>query len=305
MRQFIRTARTSLILLTVLLAFGCSTTEPIRKDTGLVLLVSGFKFTEGPVADQGDGVYFSDIPNRKVHHWDPVKGLSTFIEDSGGSNGLYLDDKGSMLLCQKDARKVVKRDKLGQYTVLAASYNGKKFNSPNDLWIDPKGGIYFTDPAYGASVKTVEQDGMHVYYITPDRKFIIRVTDNLGKPNGVIGTPNGKTLYVADTDAQRIYEWTIQDDGKLADKRIFATQGSDGMTLDEFGNLYLTSKTVDVYNPEGLLIDQIEVPEKPTNVTFGGLDGKTLFVTARTSVYGRVLGARGAYRIAPEEFRKN
>ncbi len=295
----------ALLALTCLLLFqGCSTPEAVRKDTGLVMLVTGFRFTEGPVADDGDGVYFSDIPNRKVHHWDPVNGLSTLIQDSEGSNGLYFDKAGSLILCQKDGRKVSQRNtKTGAMKVLAETYNGKKFNSPNDLWIDARNGIYFTDPAYGASANTMEQDGMHVYYITPDRKYIIRVADKLGKPNGVIGTPDGKTLYVADTDHQRIYQFNIEEDGMLANKRIFATQGSDGMTLDALGNLYLTSQTVDIYNPEGILINQIEVPEKPANVTFGGLDGKTLFVTARTSVYGIVMGTRGAYRITPENLK--
>ena len=143
--------------------------------------------------------------------------------------------------------------------MLADKYDGKKFNSPNDLWIDPKGGVYFTDPRYG-NREGMEQDGEHVYYLTPDRKTVIRVINDMVRPNGLIGTPNGKTLYVADDGAGKTYVYKINKDGTLTDKQLFAPEGSDGMTIDNKGNVYLTTKVVAVYNTKGEKIEEIPGP---------------------------------------------
>jgi len=171
-------------------------------------------------------------------------------------------------------------------TVLADKYQNKRFNSLNDLWIDPKGGIYFTDPRYG-NRDGMEQDGEHVYYLSPDRKRLIRVIDDMVRPNGVIGTPNGKLLYVADHGGKKTfaYKININNDGTLSNKKLFAPEGSDGMTIDNEGNIYLTTRVVAVYNKNGEKIENIKVPEGPANVCFGGPDNRTLFITARTSLY--------------------
>lgn len=256
-------------------------------------LAGGFKFTEGPAADPNGDIYFSDIPNNRIHKWDvEAKKLSTFREESGGSNGLYFDKKGWLLACEGGGRRLVTVCPKCKMTVLADKYEGKKFNSLNDLWITPKGGIYFTDPRYG-NKDGMEQDGEHVYYMTPDRKKVIRVIDDMVRPNGVIGTPNGKTLYVTDHGGKKTFSYRINKDGTLSDKKLFVEEGSDGMTIDKKGNVYLTSGGVLVYNEEGEQIEKIEVSEGPANVCFGGKDKKTLFITARTSLYAVKMRVKG------------
>ncbi len=157
-------------------------------------------------------------------------------------------------------------------TVLADSFGGKKLNSPNDLWIDPQGGVYFTDPRYG-SEDGLEQDGFHVYYLAPKSDKLVRAIDDLVKPNGIIATANGKLLYVADPGANKTYVYQIKSAGSLTNRKLAAPEGSDGMTLDEKGNLYLTRGGVVVYSPAAKKIATIETPERPANVTFGGRPG--------------------------------
>lgn len=258
-------------------------------------LAGGFAFTEGPAADAAGNVFFSDIPNNRIHKWSVEGKLTTFLEDSGGANGLMFDGGGNLISCAGGSRQVVSIDPGGKAAVLAERYNQKKFNSPNDLWIDPKGGIYFTDPRYG-NQDGMEQGGEHVYYLTPDRSQVIRVAGDLVRPNGVIGTPDGTKLYIADHGDSNTYEYRINADGTLADKKLFAASGSDGMTMDERGNVYLTNQadsTVDVYNPQGKKLAAIQIPERPANICFGGKDGKTLFITAMTSLYAIPMQVRG------------
>ncbi len=252
----------------------------------------GLRFTEGPAADAEGNVLFSDIPNNRIHKWSLGGRLTTFQENSAGSNGLYFDKKGNLLACQGGGRQLVSIDPKGNITVLADKYEGKKFNSPNDLWIDPKGGIYFTDPRYG-SRDDMEQDGEHVYYLTPDRTKLIRVINDMVRPNGIIGTPDGGTLYVADHGGRKTFAYTVNEDGTLSNKKLIAPEGSDGMTIDSEGNIYLTTDVVAVYNTEGEKIETIKVPEGPANVTFGGKDKKTLFITARTSLYAVRMRVKG------------
>jgi len=255
-------------------------------------LADGFKFTEGPAVDKQGNVYFSDIPNSKIHKWSIDGKMSLHRKETGRANGLFFDDEGNLLACEGGARRVTSQSPSREITVLADNYNGKKLNSPNDLWIDPKGGVYFTDPRYG-SQEGLEQGGFHVYYITPDRKSVIRVIDDLKKPNGVVGTADGKRLYVADPGAKKTYGYDIQEDGRLADKKLFCEYGSDGMTVDEQGNVYLTWGAVLVFSPQGKKIDEIKCPERPANVVFGGKDRKTLFITARTGLYAVDMAVRG------------
>ncbi len=255
-------------------------------------LAGGFIFTEGPAADSQGNVYFSDIRNNRIHIWSVEGKLSTFRENSGAANGLYFDKQGNLLVCEGGARRVTSLSPQGKVTVLADSYEGKKLNSPNDLWVDPDGGVYFSDPRYG-SMEGLELDGFYVFYISPDRKKVTRVIDDLKKPNGVLGTADGKQLYVADAGGGKTYVYKILGPGKLGPKKLFAEQGSDGMTLDERGDLYLTGGGVNIYSPQGKLIESIKVPENPANLTFGGADHKTLFITARTSLYALPMNVKG------------
>jgi len=268
-------------------------------------LATGFKFTEGPAADPKGNVFFTDIPNNRIHKWSLDGKLSTFRENSGGANGLFFDKNGNLLVCEGGRRRLVSIDVQGKVTVLADKYDNKRLNSPNDLWLDPKGGIYFTDPRYGR-YDDLEQDGEHVYYLPPDRKKLIRVIDDMVKPNGIIGTPDGKTLYVTDHGDDKTFVYTINADGTLSNKRLFAPESSDGMTIDSKGNVYLTSmpsrtlssydtttNPVSVYNSAGKKFEIIEIPQRPANVCFGGRDKKTLFITAQTSLYSVRMQVKG------------
>ncbi|MHC4178734.1 MAG: SMP-30/gluconolactonase/LRE family protein [Planctomycetota bacterium] len=255
-------------------------------------LADGFVFTEGPACDAKGNVYFTDIPNERIHKWSVDGKLTTFRENTGRANGLYFDRKGNLLACEGGNRRLTSISPNGKVTVLADSYNGKKLNSPNDLWIDPNGGVYFSDPRYGRE-EGLEQDGFHVYYLPPKRKELVRVLHNLVKPNGVVGTADGKLLYVADAGDRKTYVYRIQPDGSLTNRKLIAPVGSDGMTLDEQGNLYLSRGVVHVYSPKGKNIATIEVPEAPANICFGGRDRRTLFITARKGLYSIRMNVRG------------
>jgi gluconolactonase len=244
----------------------------------------GFRFTEGPVSDSEGNIYFTDIPANRIYKWSLDGEISVFKDPSGNANGLAFDSKGNLIACRHGSRNVVSIDLEGNETVLADKYKGKKLNSPNDLWIDPAGGIYFSDPRYG-NRDNMEQDGEHVYYLSPNRKKLTRVIDDLERPNGLIGTPDGRILYVADHGGNKTYSYKINPNGSLADKKLFASSGSDGMAMDENGNVYLTSDAVLIYSPDGEFLERIDAPEQPANICFGGKDGRTLFITARKSLY--------------------
>ena len=263
-------------------------------------LAGDFQFTEGPAADAEGNVYFTDQPNDRILKWSVDGKLTTFLQPCGRSNGLYFDGDGNLLACADEKNELWSIDPKGKATVLVKDYKGKLLNGPNDLWVRPDGGIYFTDPFYKRTYwkrGPMEQDGQCVYYLSPDRKALKRVADDLTQPNGIIGTPDGKKLYVADIGAKKTYVYDIQEDGGLAGKKLFCEMGSDGMTIDEDGNVYLTGRGVTAFDKEGKKVAQIDVPEPWTaNVTFGGKDRHTLFITASKSLYAirmRVKGVGG------------
>jgi gluconolactonase len=260
-------------------------------------LSGGFTFTEGPAADQAGNVLFTDQPNDRIMKWSTDDVLSTYMRPSGRSNGLCFDGKGNLLACADEKNELWSIDPAKKVTVLIKDYKGKLLNAPNDLWVRPDGGIYFTDPFYKRKYwkrGPIEQDGQHVYYLAPDRRGRRRVAEDLEQPNGIIGTPDGKTLYVADIRARKTYAYTIQADGSLADKKLFCQTGSDGMTIDNEGNVYLTGKGVIVFDKTGKQIAQFPVPERWTaNVCFGGKDGHTLFITACKGLYAIRMRVKG------------
>jgi gluconolactonase len=183
-------------------------------------------------------------------------------------------------------------DSDGKLTVLADQFKGKKLNSPNDLWIHPNGSIYFTDPRYGKR-DTMEMQTEGVYLLHPDTGLLLRLVDDMTRPNGIIGTPDGKYLYLTDHGARKTFKFPIKADGSLGRAEWSIPRGSDGMTLDEHGNLYLTDGTIAIYDPAGTLLTEIELLEKPANVAFGGPEYTTLYATARTSVYAITMSVRG------------
>ncbi len=259
-------------------------------------LSSAFNFTEGPAVDAEGNVYFTDIPQHLILIWTVENQLDTFRINSGRANGLYFDKDKNLLVCEGEKGQITSISPAGDYKTIASEYAGKRFNQPNDLWPDPKGGVYYTDPKYGGEEGPLPQDGMHVYYITPDHSSVIRVSNDLEKPNGVLGTPDGKTLYVTDSQADKTYKYAIQEDGSLTDKTLFVAVGCDGMTMDKAGNVYLTTngkQAVDIFSPAGELLSSIGVPQQPSNLCFGGKERNQLFITARTSIYRVELNAQG------------
>ena len=260
-------------------------------------LAGGFKFTEGPAVDAKGNVFFTDQPNNKIHKWSTDGKLSVFHESPGRANGLYFDKKGNLIACADLNNELWSIDMKGRVKVLVKGYKGKKLNGPNDLWIRKNGGIYFTDPFYRRPYWNrgpMEQDGKHVYYLKPDGKTLIRVTHDLVTPNGIIGTPDNRLLYVADLGDKKTYVYNINEDGTLSNKKLFCKMGSDGMTIDNEGNIYLTGRGVTVFNPAGEKIEHIDVPAGWTaNVCFGGKERHTLFITAQKSLYAIQMRVKG------------
>jgi gluconolactonase len=259
--------------------------------TKLVLIDSNFKFTEGPATDKKGNVFFTDQPNDNIWKYDVDGKLSLFMHGAKRSNGMYFDAKGNLITCADEHDELISIAPNKKITVLVKDYDGHILNGPNDLWIDRKGGIYITDPYYQRDYWTRTKPdsalgGDKLYYLLPNKKLLIRVDSTVIKPNGIVGTPDNKYLYVADMGNWKTYRYNINDDGSLSNKTLFANEASDGMTIDDHGNIYLTNNGVTVYNAQGEKIEHIEVPEKWTaNVCFSGKDKNVLFITASKSVY--------------------
>ena len=270
--------------------------EIIAQGAKIEKVKGGYAFTEGPSVAPDGKVYFTDQPNDKIDVWSEDGTITTFMQPCERSNGTYFNKKGELVSCADLHNRLVIITPEKQMKTIAENYDGKHLNAPNDLWIAPNGGIYFTDPYYFRDYweagHTEVQDVRGVYYLNPEGK-VIRVISDYKQPNGLIGTPDGKTLYVSDINDHKIWKYNIQPDGTLSNKTFFAPEGSDGMTIDNKGNVYLSNQTVSVFNPKGENIAKIEIPESPANICFGGKKRNILFITARTSVYTLKMRVRG------------
>ncbi|WP_100613369.1 SMP-30/gluconolactonase/LRE family protein [Confluentibacter citreus] len=260
-----------------------------------------FAFTEGPIADKKGRVYFTDQPKNKIYIWDEKKGVSLYTEDAKRANGLFFNAKWELFACAEENNQIGYFDKNKNFHVVFENYDGKHLNGPNDLWIAPNQGIYFTDPYWQRPFWSKDhkeiQDTKGVYYINPKGETI-RIINDYRIPNGIIGTPDGKTLYVADMGARETFRYDIQPDGSITNKTPFVKYGSDGMTIDNEGNVYLTtSNKVMVFNPQGELLEEITVPEAPTNVCFGGKKRNILFITSRTTNYTLKMNVKGVDKV--------
>jgi len=261
-------------------------------------LAGGFAFTEGPTSDKDGDVFFTDQPNDRIMVWTVDGKLATFLQPAGRANGMLFDAKGNLIACADEHNELwsIAPDK--KVTVLAKDFLGKYLNGPNDVWVAPNSGIYVSDPFYQRKWwdhTTMALTNEEVFYLSPDRKTLKPVTNDLKKPNGITGTPDGKNLFVSDIGAGQTWRYDIQSDGSLTNKTFFCALGSDGMTIDAEGNLYLTGRGVTVFDKAGQQIEHIDVPEKwSANVSFGGKDHKTLFITATASLYSIPLRFKGA-----------
>ncbi len=283
-------------MLSVIVAAICMPSSIISPGAKLEKLGDGYIFTEGPAADRHGNVFFTDQPNDRIMKWSTDGQIVEWMKPSGRSNGLYFDTNGNLIACADDKNELWSISVDKKVTVLLKEFQGKLLNGPNDVWVHPNKTLYFTDPLYARPYWTREKDrqqpGEYVYLVK-DGKLNPVATD-LTKPNGIIGSPDGKLLYVADIGAGKTYRYEIRKDGNLTNKTLFCSMGSDGMTLDREGNLYLTGKGVTVFDKTGKQVEQIDVPQGWTaNVTFGGKDRQLLFITAGTSVYGLKMSVKG------------
>lgn len=273
---------------------GVGQVGPVEK------LHGGFGFTEGPAADAAGNVYFTDIRNDRIHKVTPDGTLSIFVEPAGTCNGLMVYGDRLLACSMKGSLKSFSLID-GSETVLAAEHNGARFNAPNDVVIDQSGGIYFTDPRF-RSPKPYPQGKEAVYYRAANGK-VTRVVENDFAPNGVILSPDEKTLYVIPTFERRMWAYPVTSPGQLGEGRVFCelvqkekggNGGGDGLTVDTNGNLYITSGLgLQVFSPAGKHLGTIAIPEQPANASFAGKDRRTIYVTARTSVYTVEVEAQG------------
>lgn len=269
--------------------------DDIIKPVGEVEKVAGgFKFTEGPAWDAKRGLlYFTDIPTKTIHVLARDNKVTALTTDSGTANGLMVTPDGRLLGCQMDGQIAEFDPETGNSKMYVGLYNGKRFNAPNDLVIDAVGGIYFTDPHYRAP-EPWPQGVLAVYYADKTGN-VTRITGALKAPNGIGLSPDRKRLYVCPSEQSEMLVYDVDGPGRLSGERRFCTlrqpdgeqnTGADGIAVDEEGNVYITSKLgVQIFSQAGQPIGMIELPEQPSNVTFGGDDRKTLYATARTGLY--------------------
>lgn len=262
----------------------------------LKLVSDQFAFTEGCSTDQAGNVFFSDQPNDKVWKYSTDGKLSVFLEKTGRTNGTYFDKEGNLILCADEKGEVWLADKRGTVKVVAKGYQGKQLNGPNDVWIDPGGNMFFTDPYYQRDYWNRTSPGLpsqNVYMLRKGASEFILAADSLNQPNGIVGTADGKYLYVADAGAGKIFRFDIGQNGTLHNRILFINRGSDGMTLDEKGNVYLTGNGITIYNTTGNQIAQIDVPGGTSNVCFAGKNKNILFITAKKSIYTIPMNIKG------------
>lgn len=265
----------------------------------LRVLGSGFSFSEGPSCDRTGDVVFTDQPNNRIMHWSANDGsITTWLQPAGRANGTKFDRQGNLIACADENNQLWKIDRRKVSTVLVSTYQGKRLNGPNDVWIRPDGAMYITDPLYARPYwkrgSKSELGQFSVFFLSANRKIFKPVTQDLRAPNGIVGTPDGKYLFVSDIDAGQTWKYRVDRNGDLSDKKLFCSLGSDGMTLDDEGNLYLTGHGVTVFKPSGEQIQHIDVPENWTgNLCFAGQDRDLLFITASNHVYGIKMRVHG------------
>lgn len=258
-------------------------------------LSGGHTFTEGPAWSPDGYLVWSDVPNNKIWKWTPGEKPVVFRENSNGANGNTFDARGNLWTCESRTRRVTRTDKKGNIEVVAESYQGKRFNAPNDIVVRRDGHVYFTDPAFGNQADTREMDYYGIYHITP-RGEVSLIAKPTGRPNGIALSPNGRILYAGNTDDRALYAYDVARNGVASNERVLVKDIDgpvDGIAVDEKGNIFVTANQLPIYSPEGKLLHTIEFAETPRNCAFGDQDMGTLYVTAYTTVYRVRLDVKG------------
>ena len=268
------------------------------------LVQEGFKFTEGPVGTAEGTLYFSDIRANRTYLLETGGKISVVRENTNGANGLALTADGHLLAAEGEGKRISRLDRDGKVTTVTHGTEDRPFLAPNDLIVDAKGGIYFTDPG---PRPVVPGRIVYVYYLPPGAKEPIVIDDKIARPNGLTITADGKTLIVDDTLGTVVFAYDIQADGKVANKRMFAElrdipagqeSVADGLALDREGRIYITTvKGVQVFDRAGQYLGTIAVARQPANVAFGGADKRTLYITAREGLYQLPMLAQGVERL--------
>lgn len=265
-------------------------------DYRVLRVAAGYTFTEGPAWSREGYLVFSDVPNDKIWRFTPGEKPVVFREASSGANGNAFDAKGRLYTCESRTRRVIRTDARGTLEVLAERWEGKRLNAPNDIVVRKDGHVYFTDPAFGGQAQTRELDFYGVYHIGLKGELDL-VAKPEGRPNGIGLSPDGRILYVANSDERNVRAYDLDRQGRASNERVLIAGidgPPDGIAVDEKGNLYVAANHLFVYSPQGKLLHRIELAERPSNCAFGDLDLGTLFITARTSVYAVRLGVKGA-----------
>jgi len=259
-------------------------------------IATGFKFAEGPAWSPGNFLIFSDTVTNLLHKFTPGRAGTESHEIAGGPIGNAYDSEGRLYTCEFRERRITRTDKNGKVTVLAARFGGKRFNAPNDLAVRRDGHVFFTDPAFGNQQDAQELDFNGVFHVTPKGE-VEAIAKWKTRPNGVALSPNGKTLYVTDSDARLVRVYDIDRGSAGGEGHVLVSEIAgvpDGIRTDEKGNLWVAAKSVLCYSAQGKLLGEIHLPETPSNLTFGDGDLETLFVTARSSIYRIRLDVKGS-----------
>jgi gluconolactonase len=264
-------------------------------------LATGMGFLEGPAWHPAGYLIFSDIPNNELKKWTPTEGVTSWRKPSGSANGNTIGLRRALLTAEHGNRRISITESNGTTRTLVDSFDGKKFNSPNDVVAKRDGTVWFTDPDYGLGQNPKEQPGNFVYRFDPPTATVTIVATNFDKPNGLAFAPDEKKLYVADSGKPKhIRVFDVKRNGTLANDKVFCTLdkgGPDGIRCDANGRVWSSAGDgIHIFGTDGALIGKILVPETPANLCFGGGDGKTLFITARASLYRIPVLVAGATR---------
>lgn len=259
-------------------------------------VASGLVFAEGPAWSREGFLIFSDVPKNKLLELKPGKPVGSFREGSNGAMGNAYDAQGRLYTCETHSRRITRTDAKGKVQTFADRYEGKQFNAPNDIAVRKDGQVYFTDPAFGNQEDARDLDFFGVYHVSP-RGEVDLIAKPKGRPNGIALSPNGRVLYVSNSDERNIRAYDVDGKGAASNERILVSGIDgipDGLRTDEKGNLYLAANKIEVYTPDGKPLGTIHLPETPSNMAFGDEDLQSLYVTARTSVYRVRLDVKGS-----------